>query len=1285
MAISFKQFFDGIRVKAKAVLTSDTQGELEVDSTTGKLSYHNGTARSPIVTETSTATLTNKTLTSPAITSPTGIVKADVGLGNVDNTSDATKNSAVATLTNKSIDGLSNTLTNVTATTNANLTGPVTSVGNATSVTAGAITSAMIASSTIVDSNVSATAAIARTKLASGTNNALQANSSSGVLSDITDITVGTNNITLANTKHLERQAQTDSTTTGSNATLSAFTASAVRLTNVSLTSLANIPAGNNGQEFILFNRTGATVNIIDASSAIGTANARILTGTGTAITVAPNAALILSYDSTTANWQVVGGSGSGSGNIPYVVATGTSDVITANFFPSITAYTDGLTVLVGATSSNTTTAPTINVNSLGAKTITKGNNQLLVAGDIISSNHEMLLTYNSSLGVFVLHNPKNYPVADTVVTNANLTGPVTSVGNATTITNSSVTNAMLAGSIDLTSKVTGTLPILNGGTGVTSATTSPTTSAFAAWDSNKNLSANNHLEGFTSTVTAAGTTTLVTGSAYAQTFTGTTTQTVVLPVVTTLVNGFQFQITNLSTGVVTIQTSGANTLIALASNTQAAVTCINTAGGTGTSSWSYAYSAVQTSTIGSFTNPMTTGGDLIVGGASGAPNRLANGTVGQILTSAGGTSAPSWSTLTPSLNTIVQLKADEGTSVWSTGNNATILGGGTIAGTFVINTSTPLNGLNSYSYTQAAGSLNDYLMSATQAVNLKFRGQQVYLTFPFQYNGNTSDIQIIVYDATNSAIISTTSDVVTGTNGSTNTAIVGCIIPLTCTSIRLGFQVKVLNSGKLLTFDDLQLATDIYPTNNVANITGPIAWTPTFSAGFGTVSSVSAFYEQVGDRYKVWGSFTSGTITSSIAQITVPWIFNTTYLDSTGTLIGSINTSGSATNATPEFAQLMILGQSTNTISVTNVVSGTTLYNNTAVPANSVFNSTTRYSFSFEAPISGISAYSPSVVVPNQQVSSDTMNFAFKSTAITTSDPIGTFNTYYYNSGSNTPNLSSTSPTQTTSSMNTNGVQLFARGYGSSSTASSPSRLDIVVGTGLKSYFINLYGGTGKTLASSPDRVIFSTSQGGTSVSYNELTGILSLDCGLMWTTTITTAFVDTLGSYTTGYFVINASKSPSLTALPNLLPRIAYLSEQQTSGTQGGSSVATTWTTRTLNTLVDSTGIVSSLSSNQFTLPAGTYRATATSWITNGNGVMIRLRNITDSTTVVSGKTYQGSITNTYSNADLDGEFTITSSKTFALQYYATSATATTGLGAAVSSGEVERYSQIAVQKIK
>jgi hypothetical protein len=50
--------------------------------------------------DTSTAqTLTNKTLTSPVINTPSGITKSDVGLGNVDNTSDANKPISTATQT----------------------------------------------------------------------------------------------------------------------------------------------------------------------------------------------------------------------------------------------------------------------------------------------------------------------------------------------------------------------------------------------------------------------------------------------------------------------------------------------------------------------------------------------------------------------------------------------------------------------------------------------------------------------------------------------------------------------------------------------------------------------------------------------------------------------------------------------------------------------------------------------------------------------------------------------------------------------------------------------------------------------------------------------------------------------------------------------------------------------------------------------------------------------------------------------------------------------------------
>jgi len=116
--------------------------------------------------------------------------------------------------------------------------------------------------------------------------------------------------------------------------------------------------------------------------------------------------------------------------------------------------------------------------------------------------------------------------------------------------------------------------------------TATPTASILAAWDANKNLSANNHIQAYTTTATAAGTTTLLVGSTFQQFFTGVTTQTVLLPVTSTLVLGMSYSIVNNSTGIVTVQSSGANTVLAVAPGTAALFTCILTSGTTA-ASWS--------------------------------------------------------------------------------------------------------------------------------------------------------------------------------------------------------------------------------------------------------------------------------------------------------------------------------------------------------------------------------------------------------------------------------------------------------------------------------------------------------------------------------------------------------------------------------------------------------------------------------------------------------------------------------------------------------------------------
>jgi hypothetical protein len=70
-----------------------------------------------------------------SVNSQTGAVvlaKGDVGLGNVDNTSDTTKNAAAVTLTNKTINGSNNTITNVSLTSGVTGNLPVGNLGSGT-------------------------------------------------------------------------------------------------------------------------------------------------------------------------------------------------------------------------------------------------------------------------------------------------------------------------------------------------------------------------------------------------------------------------------------------------------------------------------------------------------------------------------------------------------------------------------------------------------------------------------------------------------------------------------------------------------------------------------------------------------------------------------------------------------------------------------------------------------------------------------------------------------------------------------------------------------------------------------------------------------------------------------------------------------------------------------------------------------------------------------------------------------------------------------------------------
>lgn len=126
------------------------------------------------------------------------------------------------------------------------------------------------------------------------------------------------------------------------------------------------------------------------------------------------------------------------------------------------------------------------------------------------------------------------------------------------------------------------------------------------------------------------------------------------------------------------------------------------------------------------------------------------------------------------------------------------------------------------------------------------------------------------------------------------------------------------------------------------------------------------------------------------------------------------------------------------------------------------------------------------------------------------------------------------------------------------------------------------------------------------------------------------------------------------------------AHLRDEKADATAGGTFTSGAFRTRDLNTIVtDEIGIT--LSSNQFTLPAGTYliKATAPAFRVNGNS--LRLQNITDVETEVKGTNQSSEVGPPASDVvcEVLGQFTIDAPKVFELQHRCSGTRATVGFG--------------------
>jgi hypothetical protein len=124
--------------------------------------------------------------------------------------------------------------------------------------------------------------------------------------------------------------------------------------------------------------------------------------------------------------------------------------------------------------------------------------------------------------------------------------------------------------------------------------------------------------------------------------------------------------------------------------------------------------------------------------------------------------------------------------------------------------------------------------------------------------------------------------------------------------------------------------------------------------------------------------------------------------------------------------------------------------------------------------------------------------------------------------------------------------------------------------------------------------------------------------------------------------------------------------------SDADGGTFTSGAWRTRDLNTEVaDADGIVS-ISSNQFTLQAGTYLIKATTPAYESAFHQNRLYNVTDSSVVDTGSSAYTKVTSfVQTNSILISRFTITGAKVFEIQHQTDSTKSAQGMGVRTSAG--------------
>lgn len=379
--------------------------------------------------------------------------------------------------------------------------------------------------------------------------------------------------------------------------------------------------------------------------------------------------------------------------------------------------------------------------------------------------------------------------------------------------------------------------------------------------------------------------------------------------------------------------------------------------------------SAVQTQIDGKISKSVfTTKGDILVTTAASTPARLGIGADSYVLTA--DTAEPSgvkWAAAAGggAFNYITGTNASGASASDFTGyadaagSLPVDMTGGSPTLTFVSSASSPLTGSSNLLLTHAASNQQGEGFSATYTTNVSDRGKVISFSMDYAIASGTyasNDLIFYCYDATNNLLIQPMPYQILNHTLTSEKFFAEFQVPYTCASLRIGFHVATSTAtAYTMKMDNLVLSDSSFGKWYGSAVMDWIAYTPTFSAGLGTVTSVSAWYRRVGDSIQVMANWSNGTVAASLASMTLPTGLNVDTsklktVGSTSALIGqwvhdtNANETGSVlTYATGGSANQVYFG--TSTIGTAKL---------TPQNGSSIMSSSNPLSLMLEVPISG-------------------------------------------------------------------------------------------------------------------------------------------------------------------------------------------------------------------------------------------------------------------------------------------------------------------------------------------